>query len=221
MFTNSNLINHINSFIPRQNTAATLTFIGCCHLLYHVSHWFFDYVLYIYVVYNWGMLLGGGIMMALSFLLCAITLSVYERMQIDFMGIGALQEWQTKNAKTLSGRLFSHINKNKTAVFIFLCVFGDPFILTAYFKQGRFNGLIFQDWLLLVLSALCCNLYWIAATAFLSHGTMNLWQWIILHADYGNGWLFEHTIVMLDRLQTLWDQVLVHVDLYLTTISHG
>lgn len=160
-------------------------------------------------------------MMMLSFLLCASTLAVYEKMQIDFMGVGALHEWHTKKTKTLSGRLFRHINKNKAAVFIFLSAFTDPFIITAYFRQGHFNGLTKRDWSFFFLSALICNLYWIGVSALLGHGTANLWQWIILHADYGNGWLFEHTIVMLDRLQTAWNSVLAHVDPYLATISHS
>lgn len=215
MSTNSNPFNNISNFIPKQKTAVTyqhLSFIGFCHLLYHIFHWFFDYVLYVYVVYNWGMLIGGGMMMLLSFLLCASTLAVYESLQIDFMGVGLLNEWHTKKPKTLSGRLFRHVNKNKVAVYIFLSLFTDPFIITAYFRKGQFNGLTARDWRFFLLSTLIGNLYWICVTALLGNGTASLWQWVIMHADFGNGWLFEHTIVIFDSLQPLWTQAFIYIN---------
>lgn len=152
------------------------TTIGLGHLLYAAFNWVFDHVIYVYVVYTWGMLMGGGLMTLGSLVQCAVTLRIYEKMQIDWVGAGALHIWHAEQPATFSGRLFQRIRKKKRAVFVFLCIFSDPFITTAYFRQGRFDGLAGQDWRLFLYSILVSNGYWICVSALFGNGLSSLWQ---------------------------------------------
>lgn len=221
MFINSNLFSSISQFDPRQKFTSTyhkVTFIGLCHTVYHIFNWFFDFVLYVYVVYNWGPVLGGGIMIFLSLILCAFSLYLYERMQIDWIGSGAMLEWQSQNPTTLLGKLFRLIKTSPLAVFVFLVVFTDAFIITAYFRHGRFDGLAGKDWKLFFFSNFICNVYWIGVSTILGNGSVSLWQWLILHADFGNGWLFEHVIATLYQLQTQWECLLDYVNVFWSSL---
>lgn len=64
--------------------------IGIGHAIYASFNFFFDQILYVYVVYRLGLFVGGSIMTALSLVQCAITLIIYERMGIDWVGVGSL-----------------------------------------------------------------------------------------------------------------------------------
>jgi hypothetical protein len=216
MFINFNELNRFAHKYLYTATSKRLALIGLCHSLYHIFNWFFDFVLYVYVVYTWGMLVGGGIMIVLSLILCAVSLYIYECMQVDWVGSGAMREWQSQHPRTLSGRLFHHIKSSPIAVFMFLCVLTDAFIITAYFRHGRFDGLTAKDWRLFFFSNFICNVYWICVSVLLGNGAANLWQWLILHTDYyGNRWLFEHVLVLLYRIQTLWEQLLAQANSFL------
>jgi hypothetical protein len=157
------------------------TIIGLGHLLYAAFNWVFDHVIYVYAIFTWGMLMGGGLMTLLSLIQCALTLHLYEKMQIDWVGAGALHNWDSQKPTSLSGRLFRHISKKPKVVFVFLCVFSDPFITTAYFRKGRFNGLAAQDWRIFIYSVLLINGYWICVSALLGNGIVTLWQWLCIH----------------------------------------
>lgn len=157
------------------------TIIGLGHLLYAAFNWVFDHVIYVYAVFTWGMLMGGGLMTLFSLIQCALTLYVYEKMQIDWVGSGALQAWNSQQPSNFSGRLFRCISKKPKAVFVFLCVVSDPFITTAYFRKGRFDGLTAQDWHTFIKSVVVSNGYWICVSALLGNGAFTLWQWACLN----------------------------------------
>lgn len=161
-----------------------LTLIGLGHLLYAGFNWLFDHVLYVYSVFTWGMLLGGGLMTLFSLTQCAITLHWYEKMQIDWVGAGALNNWDAQQSTSLLSRLYRRITDKKQAVFVFLCIVSDPFITTAYFRQGRFDGLTRHDWRIFFCSVLVSNGYWICVSALLGTGIANLWQWLSTYKPY-------------------------------------
>lgn len=157
--------------------------IGLGHLLYAAFNWVLDHVIYVYAVFTWGIVLGGGVMALFSLIQCALTLRFYEKMQIDWVGAGVLNVFLAKQPNSLLGRLFCRISKKQKAVFIFLCVFSDPFITTAYFRKGRFNGLTAQDWRIFLYSVLVSNGYWICVCALLGNGIASLWQWLSMRID--------------------------------------
>ncbi len=64
--------------------------IGLGHLLYAGWNFFFDQVLYVYVIWRLGLVLGGAIMTGLAGLACLLTLLLYQRMKIDWVGAGSL-----------------------------------------------------------------------------------------------------------------------------------
>jgi hypothetical protein len=165
-----------------------LTIIGAGHLLYAAFNWLFDHVIYVYAVFTWGMLIGGGLMTLFSLIQCALTLHLYEKMHIDWVGAGALHAWDEQESTSFAGRLFRRIGKKQKAVFIFLCVFFDPFITTAYFRKGRFDGLTAHDWRIFLYSVLISNGWWICVSALLGNGISMLWQWLS-HIPLVTNWL--------------------------------
>ncbi|MEQ1635966.1 MAG: hypothetical protein ABL903_04690 [Methylococcales bacterium] len=156
------------------------TAIGLGHLLYAGFNWVFDHVIYVYVVYTWGMLIGGGLMTLGSLIQCAFTLRFYEKMQIDWVGAGALHTWYKQQSTSFSGRLYGRIKDNQKAVFLLLCVFSDPFITTAYFREGRFNGLTSLDWRIFFCSVFVSNFYWICVSVLVGNGIAGLWHFYLL-----------------------------------------
>ncbi|MCK7474450.1 MAG: hypothetical protein MZV49_14915 [Rhodopseudomonas palustris] len=59
----------------------------------------FDYALYPFVIYSFGILAGGLIMMVLSFAACQLTLWFYDWSKHDWLGIEAV-----KSPERLRGR---------------------------------------------------------------------------------------------------------------------
>ena len=151
--------------------------IGTGHALYTSFNWFFDNILYVYVVYTLGMLKGGAIMMAASFAQCALTLIVYQRMRIDWVGTGLLAEIRTKSDRTrLERALVWAADRHPVVIFTLLCVFQDPFITTAWFRQGRFGRLNRRDWGVFTAAVVASNVYWIFLASLIGQAIAALWQ---------------------------------------------
>ncbi len=151
--------------------------IGTGHALYAAFNWVFDNVLYVWVIYTLGMLKGGALMMAASGLQCALTLLVYQRMRVDWVGTGLLAEIRTKPEPTrLERALIWASNRHPAIVFILLCVFQDPFITTAWFKQGSFDRLGRRDWALFTAAVIVSNLYWICLASLIGQALVTAYQ---------------------------------------------
>lgn len=152
--------------------------IGIGHSLYAAFCWLFDHVLYVYVVYTLGILLGGAIMTAASLLICIATLMIYERMKVDWVGAGLLNEIAARQRHSLTDRLLVWTTRqNRVVVFLILCALSDPFITTAYLRGGAFNGLRKRDWQIFCASVLVSNLYWIFAADLIGHAVVTIWTW--------------------------------------------
>lgn len=163
----------------RPRTWQRLASIGTGHALYASFNWCFDNLLYVYVVYSLGMLKGGAIMLALSFLQCALTLLVYQRMGIDWVGAGLLAEIRRKQQRTRLEEVLVWANSRHPAlIFTLLCIFQDPFITAAYFKQGSFGRLARRDWAIFISAVLVSNLYWIFVASLIGQACVALWRFI-------------------------------------------
>lgn len=153
--------------------------IGTGHALYATFNWVFDNILYVYVVYTLGVLRGGALMMAASFVQCAVTLVVYQRMRIDWVGTGLLAEIRAKPTRTrVENALVWASNRHPGVIFTLLCVFQDPFITAAFFKQGSFERLSRRDWAIFVAAVLVSNLYWIFVASLIGQAVAVLWRFI-------------------------------------------
>lgn len=151
--------------------------IGTGHALYATFNWFFDNVLYVYVVYTLGMVKGGALMMAASFVQCAVTLVVYQRMRIDWVGTGLLAEIRARRERTRLERALVWASERHPAfIFTLLCVFQDPFITAAWFKQGSFERLTRRDWALFSAAVVVSNLYWILLASLIGQAIATVWQ---------------------------------------------
>lgn len=156
-----------------------LAHIGLGHLVYATVNWFFDNVLYIFVVYQFGLLVGGAIMTTVSLVLSAATLLVYEKMRIDWVGVGSLARLTSVPNPSWWQRIVRWaMRRGNVAIFIALCIFQDPFITTAYFRQGRFDGLDGRDWRIFFGSVFLSNLYWTLRSGLAAAILVSALRWI-------------------------------------------
>lgn len=126
--------------------------------------WGFDYLLYPFVLYNFGLWKGGAIMVLLSFLVCLLTLYFYDYTKKDWLGIEAikgLKEHQPKNYFQRISKFF--LAKSELLVFFFLSIRFDPFITTIYLREGanEFSGMKKRDWTIFLASLAVSNIYWL------------------------------------------------------------
>ena len=163
---------HSNWFVRHRGRLAE---IGTGHTLYALFNWQFDNIVYVYVIYRWGLLVGGAFMTLLSALQCALLLLIYERMRIDWVGVGSIErfsemprrmiQWATKHGRPL--------------VFVALCVFQDPFITTAYFRGAKFDGLRAKDWRLFFASVLVSNGYWTLRSGIVAAAVVGIYNTVM------------------------------------------
>lgn len=165
------------------------------HVVLGVIDWVFDNVLYGLVIVAWGTLVGGLVMTFASLVICSIYLIAYEKMGIDWLGVGAVEavkehgEGWVKRLESrhilirvvswIPSRIFLlvlwAIKKNDFCAFIALSIYEDAFKTTAFLRKGRFNGLKVRDWRIFIASILLSNLYWIVRwTAIIEIGKMLL-----------------------------------------------
>ncbi len=150
--------------------------IGVGHTLYAGFNWLFDHVIYVYVVYQFGMVRGGLLMTALSFVQCAGTLLLYQRMRIDWVGAGLLAEIRLKPRRNGFERFLLWADtRHPLAIFTLLCIAQDPFITTAYFKRGQFDVITRGDWGRFILSVIVANFYWVFIASALGHVAVAVW----------------------------------------------
>jgi hypothetical protein len=153
--------------------------VGTGHFIYATFNWFFDNVLYVLVVYRLGLLVGGAIMTALSLVQCGATLLLYERMRIDWVGAGSLARLSCIPDPSWWQRIIIWATRRGDAfVFVVLCIFQDPFITTAYFRRGRFDGLSARDWRIFFGSVFTSNFYWTLRSGAVAAIIVGAWRWL-------------------------------------------
>ena len=138
-----------------------LACIGAGHLCYASFNWSYDQILYVFIVYRLGLIVGGALMTMGSILQCSALLLAYQRMKIEWVGAASIHSLAFKKTPSfIETVLVWAMQKGTIPIFFALCVFQDPFITTAYFKRGRFDGLSRQDWQVFFASVLVSNGYW-------------------------------------------------------------
>lgn len=134
----------------------------------------FSYILYPFIIYRLGIVTGGVVMTFLSFVVCLTLLKLYDSSKKDWLGIEAIKGLKTYNGSKMLGRFTSWLMKKGTpVVFVFLSIRFDPFITTAYFRQGKFNGLSKRDWSIFMGSLFLSNAHWI----FICYAGISLFEW--------------------------------------------
>ncbi len=124
----------------------------------------FDYALYPFVVWKFGLLKGGAIMALLSLAVCYATLVLYNLTKKDWFGIELVKELREYEGKRKMFRAMSWIlKKGQFASFLFFSLKFDSFTTVAYMRQGanKFSAMNCRDWQIFFASWLVANLSWL------------------------------------------------------------
>lgn len=126
--------------------------------------WAFDYLLYPFVLYNFGLWIGGAIMVLLSFFICLLTIYFYDYSKKDWLGIEAIKVLKEQTPNNYFQRVSKFLlQKSELLAFFFLSIRFDPFITTVYLREGanEFSGMKKKDWTIFLLSLAVSNVYWL------------------------------------------------------------
>lgn len=124
----------------------------------------FDFLLYPFVIFKFGILKGGIVMTFFAFIANMMTMKFYDWSKLDWLGIEAIKGFKTFNGKKMIGRFTSWVLKrSEPAIFLFLSLRYDAFTTTAYLRCGKFNGMGKRDWTIFTGNLLLSNLYWTLA----------------------------------------------------------
>jgi hypothetical protein len=135
----------------------------------------FDWFLYPAVIYWLGLVYGGVVMTLLSMLACLAMMKFYDWSKRDWLGIEAIKGIKDYEGKRKLGYFTSWImKKSDPAVFLFMTIKFDPFITTAYMRNGKFNGLSHRDWRIFIGSLILGNIYWTLAC----YMGISLFEWV-------------------------------------------
>ena len=128
--------------------------------------WAFDFFLYPFVIYRFGILKGGIAMTVLSFIACILTMKFYDWSKRDWLGIEAIKGLKEYNGELRAGRILSWVlMRSDPVALMLLSIYFDPFITTAYMRHGanQFNGMNTRDWKIFISSLILGNAYWTLA----------------------------------------------------------
>jgi hypothetical protein len=135
----------------------------------------FDYGLYPFIIYKFGILKGGVAMALLSCAASIISIKAYDFLKRDWLGIEAIKELKAYAGGSKIRRITAWImNKSDPIVFAFLSLKFDPFITTAYLRKGRYSGLTGRNAAVFVSSVALGNAYW----AFACLAGISFFEWI-------------------------------------------
>lgn len=106
------------------------------HPLYRIFNWSIDYFVYPAVLATFGLVSGAVIMMAGTFFLDYGTVIYYSWLNKDIFGLEELKELKQHEKEIGLKKFFGKImKKGDWAVYIFLVITSNPFMVTAYFRS--------------------------------------------------------------------------------------
>lgn len=123
----------------------------------------FNWVLYPFVIWKFGLIFGFFIMSFLSFLVCYGLVLFYDWSKRDWLGIEMIKELREYSGNATFGKIFSWImNRGGLVALIFLSIKFDPFIATVYMRKGagKFDGMKRRDWTIFFSSLVIGGIYW-------------------------------------------------------------
>ena len=140
--------------------------------------WAFNFLLYPFIIYEYGILLGGVIMTILSFFICYGIIRFYDWSKKDWLGIETLKEIEDFRPRPIPsngifkyiflvmnmvGNFSAQIMKKSDALLLFLLsVKFDPFVTVIHIRHGahQYNGLSKRDWKIFISSLIIGDIYW-------------------------------------------------------------
>ncbi len=126
----------------------------------------FDYLLYPFIVYQFGLLMGGIVMTIFSLIACLLVMKVYDWSKRDWLGIESIKRLKEYTGGRKTGKILSWIlRQSNPVVMLFLSIKFDPFIATIYMRHGshQYNGMSKRDWKIFFTSLVLSNIYWTLA----------------------------------------------------------
>jgi len=136
----------------------------------------FDYFLYPYVIYKFGILKGGIAMTALACVVNVISLYFYDWSKRDWFGFEALKTFQDYHGANRLKKCASWLlKKNNFIIMLFLSIKEDAFKTVVYMRHGKYqyNGLTARDWKIFIASLVIGNVYWTLA----AYTGLSLLEW--------------------------------------------
>ena len=146
--------------------------IAIGHVAKKGEEFLFDWVLYSFVVYTctdiwgpiWGSVYAFVIMAWLSAWVCEWYIKIYDRMKVDWLGFEALKDIREmeSGAGWFTGLIARMLRKGKIPAFFALSLYGDPFMVTIYFRdrKRRYNGMGWKDYAVFTPAVIISNAYW-------------------------------------------------------------
>jgi hypothetical protein len=139
----------------------------------------FDYLLYPYVVYRGGVLVGGLVMTVLSAAACFGILKFYDRTKKDWLGIETVRNLRGYRSGRPAGRLVaSLLAKSDAVAFVVLSLHYDPFVTTVWLRHERFGGLSARDRRIFWGSVLLSNASWTLTCWLGVNAVVWAWRWL-------------------------------------------
>lgn len=164
-------LSRARSWLSRHKERIGIIAIG--HTAKRIEEFLFDWFLYGTVVALtaaywgpvWGALAAFCIMAPLSALVCYGYIRFYDWAKKDWLGLETLEKLRESEAEAgWFARHFIRLAKaGDIPMFIVLSIYGDPFIVTVYFRRGaeQYGGLSRRDWRIFWASVLFSNAYWV------------------------------------------------------------
>jgi hypothetical protein len=148
---------------------ARLAEVGVAYMIDRGIDWVFNYPLYTYVMWKFGLINGFYIMLTLSFLICLTYLVVYDIIKKDLFlieaGKGLMERLGDYDGENAFLKFSSEVIKRGGLIsaFLVLSLFKDPFYTVAFCRKGSFNGLTIRDWTIFAGSLVLGNASWALA----------------------------------------------------------
>lgn len=99
----------------------------------------------------------------------------YDWSKRDWLGIEAIKGMKDYDGIKPIGRIIARaLKRSEPVLFLFLSVWFDAFVTTAYLLKGKFNSMNKGDWTIFVGSLLISNAYWILAC----YMGISLFEWV-------------------------------------------
>ncbi len=102
----------------------------------------------------------------------------YDWSKRDWLGIEAIKSLKDYSGASRSGRFMAWLLRQSDLIAcILLSIKFDPFIVTAYLRQGAFGGMTRRDWRIFLLSWLIANAWWSVVCFTGLSAVQWLWAW--------------------------------------------